>query len=102
MGRMEPEATRRRLTGVNSESVAVPGVFDLESRLDVALSGPALGAEFHDFYAATRDHIGRALALVLGDADLAADAVDEAMVRAFQRWFHDDGTARTAVGTRNG
>lgn len=41
---------------------------------------------FHDFYVAHRDHIGRALALTLRDADLAADSVDEAMARAYQRW----------------
>jgi RNA polymerase sigma-70 factor (ECF subfamily) len=42
--------------------------------------------DFHAFYVGSRDRIGRALALTLHDADLAADAVDEAMVRAYQRW----------------
>ena len=42
--------------------------------------------DFHAFYAGSRDRIGRALALTLHDADLAADSVDEAMVRAYQRW----------------
>ena len=41
---------------------------------------------FADFYRATRDPVGRALALTLGDAHLAADAVDEAMARAYARW----------------
>ena len=41
---------------------------------------------FHDFYAGSRDRVGRALAVTLGDADLAADSVDEAMARAYQRW----------------
>lgn len=41
---------------------------------------------FHDFYVINRDRVGRALAMTLGDADLAADAVDEAMTRAYQRW----------------
>lgn len=41
---------------------------------------------FHDFYAAHRDQVGRALAMTLRDTDLAADSVDEAMARAYQRW----------------
>ena len=41
---------------------------------------------FHDFYSGSRDRVGRALAVTLGDADLAADSVDEAMARAYQRW----------------
>ena len=44
----------------------------------------ALG--FPEFYAAHREPIGRALALTLGDADLAAEATDEAMARAYLRW----------------
>jgi RNA polymerase sigma factor (sigma-70 family) len=43
-------------------------------------------AEFHDFYAEARTSVGRALAITLGDRDLATDAVDEALVRAYQRW----------------
>ncbi len=41
---------------------------------------------FDDFYAAARPDIGRALALALGDADLALEATDEAMARAYERW----------------
>jgi RNA polymerase sigma-70 factor (ECF subfamily) len=41
---------------------------------------------FHDFYAGCRDRVGRALAVTLHDTDLAADSVDEAMARAYQRW----------------
>jgi len=61
-------------------------VFDLESRLDASAADEVYRREFHEFYASSRDRIGRALALTLGDADLASDAVDEAMVRAYQRW----------------
>jgi RNA polymerase sigma-70 factor (ECF subfamily) len=43
-------------------------------------------ASFEAFYRGNRQHIFRALALTLGDRDLAADAVDEAMTRAFQHW----------------
>lgn len=40
--------------------------------------------EFGAFYRQSRDRLYRALAL--GDADIAADAVNEAMTRAFERW----------------
>ena len=49
---------------------------------DTALSAPS----FVEFYRSTRDNVGRALALSLGDAELAAEAVDEAMARAYARW----------------
>jgi RNA polymerase sigma-70 factor (ECF subfamily) len=52
-------------------------------------TGPAVHAAaptFEVFWAAHRDRIGRALAMTIGDASLAADAVDEAMARAYQRW----------------
>lgn len=42
--------------------------------------------EFESFYRGERAPLYRALALTLGDADLAAEAVDEAMVRAYQHW----------------
>lgn len=41
---------------------------------------------FDDFYRASRDQVARALALTLGDGHLAAEAADEAMTRAYQRW----------------
>ncbi|MEN9644199.1 MAG: hypothetical protein RL238_868 [Actinomycetota bacterium] len=42
--------------------------------------------EFDEFWEGERSRIVRALALSIGDADLAADAVDEAMARAYERW----------------
>jgi RNA polymerase sigma-70 factor (ECF subfamily) len=47
-------------------------------------SDPA--SEFSRFYRATWPGIARGLTLVLGDPDLAVDATDEAMARAFARW----------------
>ena len=57
-----------------------PGVEPAE--LDVVVARPA----FDDFYRMQRDAVARALALTLRDADLAAEATDEAMARAYQRW----------------
>lgn len=44
--------------------------------------------DFDAFYRTARPSVGRALALTLHDIDLATDSVDEAMVRAYQRWDH--------------
>lgn len=41
---------------------------------------------FEAVYEASRDQIARALALSIGDPDLAAEATDEAMARAYERW----------------
>ncbi len=49
-------------------------------------SGSASCGTFDEFWAMQRDPIARGLAMSIGDADLAADAVDEAMARAYQRW----------------
>jgi RNA polymerase sigma-70 factor (ECF subfamily) len=42
--------------------------------------------DFEDFYRSRREQVFRGLALTLRDRDLAADATDEAMARAYQRW----------------
>lgn len=41
---------------------------------------------FETFYAEHREPIARALTLVLGNAELASDATDEAMTRAVGKW----------------
>lgn len=41
---------------------------------------------FESFYGATRPRIFRAVALVLGDTDVALEATEEAMTRAAERW----------------
>jgi RNA polymerase sigma-70 factor (ECF subfamily) len=44
------------------------------------------GVTFDQFYASARPDIARALSLALGDPDLALEATDEAMARAYERW----------------
>jgi RNA polymerase sigma-70 factor (ECF subfamily) len=52
-----------------------------------AATGQAAAADgFSDFYLATWPGVARALAVALGDRDLAVDATDEAMARAYPRW----------------
>lgn len=41
---------------------------------------------FEYFYATERVRLGRAVALALGEVDLAAEATDEAFARAYERW----------------
>jgi len=45
-----------------------------------------LVGSFESFYRTTRPRIFRAVALVLGNSDLALDATDEAMTRAAEQW----------------
>lgn len=75
----QPVIGQDRSIGVPGEP---PAVFDLESRITADVDG----VDFHEFWIESRDRVGRALALTLGNTDLAAEAVDEAMVRAYQRW----------------
>lgn len=53
---------------------------------DEVIADVRLGHSFDVFYAAARDGIAKVLTVTIGDADLAAEATDEAMVRAYQRW----------------
>jgi RNA polymerase sigma-70 factor (ECF subfamily) len=43
-------------------------------------------AGFEEFYRAQADRVYRAIAVTVGDADLARDATAEAMARAYARW----------------
>jgi DNA-directed RNA polymerase specialized sigma24 family protein len=71
-------ATRRR------PQLGMTTVAPLASDPEIVTTHPS----FDDFYQAHRSSIGRALAVTLRDADLASEAVDEAMARAYQRWPH--------------
>ena len=55
----------------------------LESEVDVT---DEVAVTFDEFYASARPDIARALALALGDVDLALEATDEALARAYERW----------------
>lgn len=56
-----------------------------EPEISVAPS-PASTEAFVVFYERKRDVVARALGLTLGDGHLGAEAADEAMARAYQRW----------------
>lgn len=53
----------------------------------MTLSGAeAVPRDFEEFYRSKRDHLARALAMTLRSDELGAEAADEAMTRAYQRW----------------
>lgn len=53
----------------------------------MTVGGAGIGGDgFEAFWSRERDRLYRAVALTVGDAGLAAEAVDEAMARAFERW----------------
>jgi RNA polymerase sigma-70 factor (ECF subfamily) len=56
-----------------------------------------LRASFETFYSLTRSRVFRAVALVLGNTDVAVDATDEAMARAAERW-HEVGRYDNPAG----
>lgn len=41
---------------------------------------------FDDFYVSSASRVRKTLSVILGDADLAGEATDEAMTRAYVRW----------------
>lgn len=49
-------------------------------------SGDPVARSFDEFNLANHDRLSRAIALATADADVAGDAVDEAMARAAERW----------------
>lgn len=69
-----PRLAAASLTGPDPTVVAL----DLEATDD--------GSAFSGFYRTHWQGIARGLALTLGDPDLAAEATDEAMARAYPRW----------------
>ncbi len=58
----------------------------MNSGIDSAPAVELIHRRFEEFYAADWDRIYRALAVMLRNPDLAAEATDEAMTRAYQRW----------------
>jgi RNA polymerase sigma factor (sigma-70 family) len=86
---MEPDAVAAGVLGVDGllgyplDTEAPAAGPTAEAAVD-----PSAAAEesFVAFYREARDRVARALALTLGDGALGAEAADEAMARAFQRW----------------
>jgi hypothetical protein len=54
--------------------------------IDLTVVGTAPQPDFESFYRDAYADIARALTVTLGNLDLAQEATDEAMVRAYARW----------------
>ena len=84
----EALGARARPRNLRSAALSAPElpagrlVVSLEDGRVIEDHGPA----FEDFYLGARTSIVRALSLALGDVDLALEATDEAMARAYERW----------------
>ena len=79
---MEPEHPVERVPPVHA-ATDMPPVVD-GSEIPAEYGDPDVA--FAAFYREHRNRIARGLALTLRDGHLAAEAVDEAMARAYQRW----------------
>jgi DNA-directed RNA polymerase specialized sigma24 family protein len=62
------------------------GANTLELHLADVTTEPTIPLDFERFYRDSYAAIARALAVTLGDADLAREATDEGMIRAYVRW----------------
>lgn len=98
---MEPDDTGERLVDMDPGPVPARAHLWASGPRSAPAAAPAaleLGGDeaFSAFYRSSRDAVARALALTLGDTDLAVEATDEAMARAFQRWSHVEAMANPA------
>ena len=73
--------TRERNPGTSQGAHASSG--DMET---AATKHQAVARSFEHFYRNHRDTLVRVLALSLGSVELASEAADEAMARAYSRW----------------
>lgn len=83
---MEPNDALGRLPDVQQQPATATQDGPVMPRAVMQVVVEPAPPSFHDFYVAHRENVGRALAMTLRDPDLAADSVDEAMARAYQRW----------------
>ncbi len=85
---MEPNRSDGRVPDVDFAIDAASDTRPAPAASSARADAQVVFASFDDFYASNRTSVGRALAITLRDDDLARDAVDEAMARAYQRWSH--------------
>jgi RNA polymerase sigma factor (sigma-70 family) len=82
---VEPNGGDRRVPDVDfTIGAAEPSALEFLAVEPTETVQPTL--PFEDFYREQRAAIGRALAVTLRDTQMATEAVDEAMARAYQRW----------------
>lgn len=79
---MEPNRGDGRVRGVDFTADLIGST----ALHEIALDDVDTYLSFEQFYAEHRTPVARALALTLRDRELATEATDEAMARAYQRW----------------
>lgn len=82
IGRLPSVTTYASALGEHAKLADGAGDRTVEQPVEV----DAVAIAFEQFYESDRLRIGRAVALSLGDPDLAAEATDEAFTRAYERW----------------
>lgn len=80
---MEPSLGLVRVYSVDTRCLHERG---LSVAAQEVSTGQLRQSRFEDFYRLHRDGLARALSLTLRDPHLGAEAADEAMARAYQRW----------------
>jgi len=63
-----------------------PTVVETDEMTEDGHATVSVNLEFDAFYRSARPVLARALALSLGDLDVATEATDEALTRAYERW----------------
>lgn len=81
-----PRHGAARATASSAHRVPVGPVPEDVALADPVSADPVSAEPFTAFYRANSDRVYRALAVSLGNDDLARDAADEAMARAYARW----------------
>jgi DNA-directed RNA polymerase specialized sigma24 family protein len=69
-----------------TDPIVVTEPYESADLIDLTVVPTAPQLDFETFYRDAYADIGRALTVTLGDLDLAQEATDEAMVRAYARW----------------
>jgi RNA polymerase sigma factor (sigma-70 family) len=87
---MEPNRDAGRVPHVDITMSDITGEHPRVTAMPVTAMPAAMQrvVSFDEFYRSSRTPVARALAVTLRDADLAGEAIDEAMARAYQRWNH--------------
>ncbi len=83
---MEPTQGSQRVVIVRITTVAMADSGSAANATEFSGSASNGGQTFAAFFSANRNNLVRALSMTIGDSSLAAEAVDEAMTRAVQRW----------------
>ncbi len=84
---MEATLTNLRVPFVTEQQPEIRATRNRAAAITDISAAPTQAPSFEAFYAEHHQRVARALAFTLRDGELAADAANEAMTRAYQRWL---------------